>query len=59
MLSNPPCKFPVNIVTRTLLTMAIVPADVMFGIDDVEDQGLYSTPFVYIHCRFMAGSLKG
>ncbi|EKG19687.1 hypothetical protein MPH_02998 [Macrophomina phaseolina MS6] len=38
--------------------MAIVPADVMFGIDDVEDQGLYSTPFVYIHCRgeFKLGS---
>ncbi|KAK7705068.1 hypothetical protein SLS57_010265 [Botryosphaeria dothidea] len=37
---------------------AFVPPNVKFEIDDVEDAWLYSTPFDYIHCRFMAGSLK-
>ncbi|GME43526.1 methyltransferase domain-containing protein [Neofusicoccum parvum] len=37
---------------------AFVPPNVKFEIDDVEEDWLYSTPFDYIHCRFMAGSLK-
>ncbi|KAL1614208.1 hypothetical protein SLS54_009926 [Diplodia seriata] len=37
---------------------SFVPPNVKFEIDDVEDDWLYSTPFDYIHCRFMAGSLK-
>lgn len=35
-----------------------MPPNVKFEIDDVEEDWLYSTPFDYIHCRFMAGSLK-
>ncbi|KAH0558736.1 hypothetical protein GP486_004618 [Trichoglossum hirsutum] len=34
-----------------------VPPNVRFEIDDAEDTWTYSTPFDYIHCRYMAGSI--
>lgn len=37
---------------------AFVPPNVRFEIDDVEDPWTYSTPFNYIHCRYMTGSIK-
>ncbi|OKL59146.1 hypothetical protein UA08_05915 [Talaromyces atroroseus] len=35
-----------------------VPANVRFMVDDVEQQWATSQPFDYIHCRYMAGSIK-
>ncbi|KAK7706430.1 hypothetical protein SLS57_009664 [Botryosphaeria dothidea] len=37
---------------------SFVPQNVKFEVDDVEADWLYSSPFDYIHCRFMAGAIK-
>ncbi|KAL4945536.1 hypothetical protein BDV06DRAFT_26525 [Aspergillus oleicola] len=35
-----------------------VPPNVRFNVDDVEKQWVVSEPFDFIHCRYMAGSIK-
>ncbi|KAK5046726.1 hypothetical protein LTR84_007487 [Exophiala bonariae] len=35
-----------------------VPPNVSFEVDDIEQDWAYSHPFDYIHCRYMAGSVK-
>jgi len=35
----------------------MVPPNVRFQIDDVESPWVYSTPFDFIHCRYMAGAI--
>jgi len=37
---------------------AVVPPNIRFEIDDVEDEWTYSKPFDYIHCRYMVGSIS-
>ncbi|RDW74914.1 hypothetical protein BP6252_06056 [Coleophoma cylindrospora] len=34
-----------------------VPPNVQFEVDDIENTWLFSSPFDYIHCRYLAGSL--
>ena len=34
-----------------------MPPNVKFEIDDVESDWTYSSPFDYIHCRYMATSI--
>ncbi|KAF2802298.1 S-adenosyl-L-methionine-dependent methyltransferase [Mytilinidion resinicola] len=36
----------------------LVPPNVKFEVDDAENEWVYSSKFDYIHCRYMAGSLK-
>ena len=35
-----------------------VPPNVRFEIADVEEELIFSAPFDYIHCRYMAGAIK-
>jgi len=37
---------------------SLVPPNVKFEVDDVENTWVYSTKFDYIHCRSMAGSIR-
>ncbi|KAF2649012.1 S-adenosyl-L-methionine-dependent methyltransferase [Lophiostoma macrostomum CBS 122681] len=37
---------------------SLVPPNVKFEVDDVEDEWVYSTKFDYIHCRYMTCSLR-
>jgi len=37
---------------------ARVPPNVMFEVDDMEKKWMYPTKFDYIHCRYLAGSIK-
>lgn len=32
--------------------------NVSFEVDDIEDTWIYSQKFDYIHCRYLAGSIK-
>ncbi|EFR01927.1 UMTA [Nannizzia gypsea CBS 118893] len=36
----------------------LVPPNVQFEVDDVENDWAHSNPFDYIHCRFMASSIR-
>ncbi|KAL3422992.1 methyltransferase domain-containing protein [Phlyctema vagabunda] len=36
---------------------SLVPPNVKFEVDDIENTWLFSAPFDYIHCRYLAGSL--
>ncbi|KAJ9665692.1 hypothetical protein H2201_004176 [Coniosporium apollinis] len=37
---------------------SLVPPNVRFEVDDIENEWVFSAPFDYIHARYLAGSLK-
>ncbi|OCK77679.1 S-adenosyl-L-methionine-dependent methyltransferase [Lepidopterella palustris CBS 459.81] len=37
---------------------SLVPPNVKFEVDDIENEWIYGSKFDYIHCRYLAGALK-